>query len=1376
MKQITLLSALFLCSQSVFSQLAEATFSVRTVSVTSYEGGVGGNCWESGDEDYTANIWFRDNVNTGWSGVTCQQGAANGNATYAVDQFLGTRSNTSSWIDPILEAWEDDGDRCNRGSGDDCQLGATDFADVYYRDLAYPSNNSYYSFSGTQWGNGDHKFGIRFTWRYSGSQNAIYPSCNSQSAGYSSGTVKSWSTYLTAGRTYRFGTCGAGEDTYLRIYGSDGYTIVASADDNGPLCSGTAASLDYTAGSSGWYYVEVSRYSRAALTVNGTLTYEDITPAPGNPATFGNNQWLVYGYTGGNNSLNGEYSGYYTETALSYNSLNRWGTNGSPSDASGWQGCYVPADYHVVVSKRQGFPCGIYSFDIPTHDDDIIIYVNGVQVYTHVGCCDVHTNVWTGLLTSTSTVEVRHLDGVGGSSQSLTLNNITTAFNAGSIGGISNTSVCSGTDPGAFTSTAAASGSTSAYATPSYQWESSTTSGTSGFSNISGQTGLTYDPPALTQSTWFRRRATDACGNVLYSNVVQVLVTTSATLSSTYTNESCPSANNGSINVSLSGGMSNVRYIRIQQNKTDGDAFINLAELQAYEIFTGTNVALNKTTSSNSVYNPSFVSANFVNGNTGDLYHSAGTGTNEWVEIDLGAGYNLDNIRIWNRSDCCFNRASNLQLILRNTSNSVVYSQQVDVQQGINSQASPVFNVLDLNWADGATGFNRTGLDAGSYTINYADAAGCTASHNRVIGTTNTESVAPTAITGTTTICAGGSTTLTLSGGTAGSGAVAQWFSGSCGSTVIGTGNSISVSPTVNTTYFVRYAGTCNTTTCASVAVTVNSPSVAPTAISGTTTICAGGSTTLTLSGGTAGTGAVAQWFSGSCGSTVIGTGNSISVSPTVNTTYFVRYAGTCNTTTCASVAVTVNTAPAAFTPSVLTSTPLCYRGNAQISSGGSQSGVTYQLRDNTTNVGASQAGNGSALTFLSTNLTAGSSTYNILASTGAGCTLSVNVPAITVTAAPTAIGNNNDSRTCYVNNNNNFVEFITSNRAIIAVNPGTQDLGNVTVTEYVDGTPIGVQACNTVQPEFMVAALNRRWVISSTVPPVSPVSVRLYLADADVTALAAVANANLNTTDDVSGLGSLELTKYSGPNENSTFTDNCNAGGTVTLHTQGASGSITAPIAGNAIAAGSYVTYSIPGFSELWLNGTSISSPLPVTLHSFDAVCKDGRGLISWSTVSEVNNAYFTVERSADAQSWEVLQTVSGAGNSNSLLMYSVTDERPENGITYYRLRQTDYNGDEELFAEKSIFCTAEDAPALLLFPNPAEEVLNLRFYLDESSDVEMSIYAARGARLQLQKWSAVPEGELARTIVLSDMAPGVYSLRLRIGKGLYTAGFVKR
>lgn len=246
----------------------------------------------------------------------------------------------------------------------------------------------------------------------------------------------------------------------------------------------------------------------------------------------------------------------------------------------------------------------------------------------------------------------------------------------------------------------------------------------------------------------------------------------------------------------------------------------------------------------------------------------------------------------------------------------------------------------DWYWYSGSCGGTAVGTGS-SISVNpsttttyyvraqgYCNTTGCV---SVTVNVTNTLSVAPTGAAGTTTICSGQSTTLTVAGGTQGTGVVTQWFTGSCGGTSVGTNNSITVSPTTTTTYYVRYSGTCNTTTCASVTVTVNTLSVAPTGASGTTTICSGQSTTLTVAGGTQGTGAVTQWFTGSCGGTSVGTNNSITVSPTSTTTYYVRYSGTCNTTTCATVTVTVNSLSVAPT-GISGTTTICSGGSTTLS------------------------------------------------------------------------------------------------------------------------------------------------------------------------------------------------------------------------------------------------------------------------------------------------------------------------------------------------------------------------------------------------------------------------------------------------------------
>jgi hypothetical protein len=114
---------------------------------------------------------------------------------------------------------------------------------------------------------------------------------------------------------------------------------------------------------------------------------------------------------------------------------------------------------------------------------------------------------------------------------------------------------------------------------------------------------------------------------------------------------------------------------------------------------------------------------------------------------------------------------------------------------------------------------------AGTYTVSYTLAAGggCPAVVATATIVVQSLSVAATAATTSAgNICGPQPVTLSVTGGSLGSGASWKWYSGSCGGTAVGTGASIVVTPAATTTYFVRAEGTCNTTTCASVTVTVD--------------------------------------------------------------------------------------------------------------------------------------------------------------------------------------------------------------------------------------------------------------------------------------------------------------------------------------------------------------------------------------------------------------------------------------------------------------------------------------------------------------------------------------------------------------------------
>lgn len=169
-------------------------------------------------------------------------------------------------------------------------------------------------------------------------------------------------------------------------------------------------------------------------------------------------------------------------------------------------------------------------------------------------------------------------------------------------------------------------------------------------------------------------------------------------------------------------------------------------------------------------------------------------------------------------------------------------------------------------------------------------------------------SLAPTSIAGETKLCKGSSTTLSVQGGALGLGASWVWYEGSCGGKRLGTGSSIRVTPAQNTLYYVRAEGSLNTTTCANITVATYSKSTDPTSISvANSTVCEGNNVTLRVNGGNLAGDGQWVWYEGNCGSSPLGTGASLVVSPNKNTTFYVRAQGACNTqANCVALPITV--------------------------------------------------------------------------------------------------------------------------------------------------------------------------------------------------------------------------------------------------------------------------------------------------------------------------------------------------------------------------------------------------------------------------------------------------------------------------------------
>jgi hypothetical protein len=107
----------------------------------------------------------------------------------------------------------------------------------------------------------------------------------------------------------------------------------------------------------------------------------------------------------------------------------------------------------------------------------------------------------------------------------------------------------------------------------------------------------------------------------------------------------------------------------------------------------------------------------------------------------------------------------------------------------------------------------------------------------------------------------------------------------------------------------------------------------------------------------------------------------------------------------------------------------------------------------------------------------------------------------------------------------------------------------------------------------------------------------------------------------------------------------------------------------------GAFVDF-IDGVAFYNNDGCTPLSALPIELAHFSAKLTGSIVNINWHTLTETNNAYFSILRSNDGVNFAELKQVNGAGNSSSLLKYQVVDETPLSGINYYQLKQTDYDG----------------------------------------------------------------------------------------------------
>jgi hypothetical protein len=140
----------------------------------------------------------------------------------------------------------------------------------------------------------------------------------------------------------------------------------------------------------------------------------------------------------------------------------------------------------------------------------------------------------------------------------------------------------------------------------------------------------------------------------------------------------------------------------------------------------------------------------------------------------------------------------------------------------------------------------------------------------------------------------------------------------------------------------------------------------------------------------------------------------------------------------------------------------------------------------------------------------------------------------------------------------------------------------------------------------------------------------------------------------------------------------------------------------------------------------------LPVEMISYTAVIENDATYVNWSTASEINNDYFTIERSEDMQNWYTVGTVSGAGNTNIRMDYEFVDFQTVDGTAYYRISQTDFDGTTEVFSAMSVSNESFGSKSLeIISTNSDSGVLRIEFTTESSEPVELAVYSTNGSMI---------------------------------------------
>ena len=165
----------------------------------------------------------------------------------------------------------------------------------------------------------------------------------------------------------------------------------------------------------------------------------------------------------------------------------------------------------------------------------------------------------------------------------------------------------------------------------------------------------------------------------------------------------------------------------------------------------------------------------------------------------------------------------------------------------------------------------------------------------------------------------------------------------------------------------------------------------------------------------------------------------------------------------------------------------------------------------------------------------------------------------------------------------------------------------------------------------------------------------------------------------------------------------------------------------------------------------------MPVELIAFNASLVNDKVNLSWTTASELNNDFFTIERNINGEKFESIKTIKGKGTTNLTSVYTSIDENPVSGISYYRLKQTDFDGGYFYSDVVSVEFLGQDF--WIIYPNPTNGInFNIKLSKDEiGKEVYIGLQSMNGQHLLSQ--TSIADASAKVTVEPSQELPsGIY------------------